>query len=153
MKDKHNMQHHALTFCVLDASDRIQIKDFYRQEKEKVRVIEKDLYCVLLDQTRIVAALRLEKINTENAYILRNVQVAKTRQRQGLALKLIDMSLQEVADQQCFCFAYARLLNLYLRSGFVAINIEQQPHLHRRFQRYQKKEVVFMQHNKENLMV
>ena len=139
------MRPHSLEFLLLTTDQFPLLRLFYQQEKQKLRLVEKDHYCVLLDKEKILAALRLEKISAPQGYILRNVLVAKSHQRKGLALQLIQHSLDKITGINCYCFAYDHLLCLYQQAGFMPITIQQQAQLTPRYLRYQKHSVVLMQ--------
>jgi DTW domain-containing protein YfiP/N-acetylglutamate synthase-like GNAT family acetyltransferase len=82
------------------------------------------IYVLKSSQGMVLAALRLTRSKNDSDYIfLRSLCVSRDYRRHGLALRLVDESLDDCASSNsyCYCFASPYLEDLYHRAGFLRI--------------------------------
>lgn len=127
----------SFTFVLLD--DTTTALHFYKAHRDKTRFSQGDKAFVLLDGKQIVAALKLSRISeqsqndalTPHCFFMRSVLVDPNYRRQGLALSLIQQTLQYVKERhepvRIICFPFSHLQSLYERCGFQPITEKDLP--------------------------
>eukprot|EP00980_Cylindrotheca_fusiformis_P029546 scaffold23505_cov119-Cylindrotheca_fusiformis.AAC.5 len=116
-----------------------EVRSFYRNNFHKKRnkrqvpslpksdedCIDDAIYVLKASQGNVLAALRLTRSKDDSTYtFLRSLCVSRDYRRHGLALQLIDKSLDHFSssDRCCYCFASPYLETLYQQAGFLRIS-------------------------------
>jgi GNAT superfamily N-acetyltransferase len=92
---------------------------FYRTQGYKVKCGAHERVYVIADKFgNFLAAVRLVP-QSSGHYWLRNLLVASDRRGQGIATRLMQGILSDLAAQACYCFALPHLTTFYHGLGFV----------------------------------
>ncbi|MGI9276902.1 MAG: GNAT family N-acetyltransferase [Endozoicomonas sp.] len=101
------------------------VNRFYRENGHKGKARSNERVFVLRDRGRILAALRA--CPKADGYLLRSVWVAVTSRKQGYGSILLQQSLSQLGNSQCWCYPYSHLKLFYQLSGFQEVIPEQAP--------------------------
>lgn len=117
--------------------ERDRVNAFYASEGRSVRVEEGEEWVLALEGEEVVGVLRV--CSEEGHRVLRTVQIAESKQRQGIGRQILDCAVPLLERSPCFCLPYAYLTDFYGRIGFVEIpEREAPPHLRARLQGYRR---------------
>lgn len=109
----------ALVFQCIEPERFALIDRFYRAQGYKVKcAVSERIYAVVHDSKGFIATTRLVP-QTSGHYWLRNLLVANDWRGQGIATKLMQGLLPELAPSGCYCFALPHLTQFYAALGFI----------------------------------
>lgn len=94
------------------------IDRFYRAQGYKVKCAANEQVYAAVNEEGIFAAARLVPQQSGH-YWLRNLLVASDKRGQGVASRLMQNLLPDLAPQGCYCFALPHLCDFYTALGFV----------------------------------
>lgn len=100
--------------------DRFALVDrFYRAQGYKVKCAANErVYAIVDKDDGFIAAARLVS-QSSGHYWLRNLLVVSDKRGQGLATRLMQYLLPDLAPQGCYCFALRHLGDFYSALGFI----------------------------------
>jgi len=101
------------------------VDHFYKSCGEKVRCGRRDRVYILRQSAPILAAARL--LPVPERWLLRNLTVAPSHRRRGLARQLMQALLQQHSNLPLCCYALAELEGFYRSLGFTRSLVEQHP--------------------------
>ena len=106
-----------------------------------------DLIYIATINNLIVAALRLQPVNTD--YLLRSMCVETSRRHQGIGSALLQHLQNKLGEINCYSFVYSHLTEFYSRAFFKHCDIDSTPvAIADKFNRYLKngKKICLMKH-------
>ncbi len=94
------------------------IKAFYSQcdYGGDVSTLEEDLIIIAQLEEKIVGAVRL--CPDAGFFVLRGMQVLAQFQQQGIGTRLLQVCIDQVVDQVCYCIPWQHLRSFYQKTGF-----------------------------------
>lgn len=111
------------------------IKAFYSLCGYGGGLSEKDTILIAQFKERIIAAVRL--CPEMDFFVLRGMQVLEPFQHQGIGTKLLQVCIEHLADQVCYCIPWRHLKAFYQQGGFQEVSpIEVPVLLNERFNGY-----------------
>jgi N-acetylglutamate synthase-like GNAT family acetyltransferase len=117
--------------------ERDRVNAFYASEGRSVTVEEGESWVLALEDEQVIGVLRV--CCEEGHQVLRTVQIAGPKQRQGIGREMLDCAAPLLEPGPSFCLPYAYLTDFYGRIGFVEIpERDAPPHLRARLQGYRQ---------------
>lgn len=105
-------------FQLLGPERHALVDRFYRTQGYKVKCLASErVYVIEREGDGIIAAARLVP-QVSGHYWLRNLLVASDKRGQGIATRLMQNLLPDLAPQGCYCFALHHLSEFYTALGF-----------------------------------
>ncbi len=142
---------HSLEFIQADHYSLPLVKQFYKKNGMRAQAPKGDLIYIGRLNHKIVAALRLQPL--QSSYLLRSMCVAAELRKQAIGSKLLEHLQPELNQLQCYTFPYAHLLNFYLRASFHLCETDSAPEaITSKFQRYinNGKKIILMKHHNDS---
>lgn len=102
------------------------INRFYSECSYKVKCGRQDRVYSLSRNGQIIAAARL-MLQPSRVYLLRNLCVLPELRNRGVASYFVKKILDDLALQDCYCYALPHLKNFYLALGFHELTLAQVP--------------------------
>ena len=102
-----------------------KVREFYESVNYDDDVFSENLFIIAEEQDRIIGAVRL--CQEGGLTILRGFNVAKSYQRQGIGSKMLNLLVDQVGSQDCYCITYAHLIDFFRRVGFEPIHWHDAP--------------------------
>lgn len=112
-----------------------EVAEFYGRCGYTGGIQPSDTVFIARDAGEIIGAARLSIEN--GILVLRGMQVAKHRQRQGVGKRILAILDKSIGNQECFCIPYAHLEKFYGEIGFSKLEADAGPsHLKERLKGY-----------------
>jgi N-acetylglutamate synthase-like GNAT family acetyltransferase len=114
----------------IDPAEHASAQEFYTRVGYLQPIKPEDIVFCAFENHRIVGIVRLAP--EHDFLVLRGMQIASSRQRNGLGTEMIKV-LEKKVDKLCYCLPHAWLENFYGQIGFKKIpDSEAPPHLYQR---------------------
>ncbi|WOT05719.1 GNAT family N-acetyltransferase [Shewanella youngdeokensis] len=121
----------------VDASQRQEVKLFYRQHMPYARLLQKESIGVLTHKHQIIASARIRPIG--QLQILTGMLVHPDYRGQGIAHQLMQQLKPTISHGNTYLFALPHLAAFYVQHGFSAINCAPND-IEQLFKKYQTKD-------------
>jgi len=124
-----------LEFKLADHYSLPLVKSFYKKNGMRAQAPKGDLIYIATLNNSIVAALRLNPVNS--TYLLRSMCVHADMRHQGIGSALLCYLQHTLSELQCYTFPYSHLEDFYSRANFVTCEAQSAPHaIADKFNRY-----------------
>jgi len=123
------------------------VKQFFKKNGMRAQAPKGDLIYIATINNIIVAALRLQPVNSN--YLLRSMCVAANHRHQGIGSALLQNLQNKLNQINCYSFPYRHLTEFYSRAFFQHCEVESAPEaIADKFKRYcnSGKKICLMKH-------